>query len=179
MKKNKKLIIGLGNEGDEYESTRHNAGFMLIDYLLDQFDSSNKIKLKNSSAFKISDNLLLAKTKTFMSGSGGAIREAVKWFDVGIEEELILAHDDLDIPLGKFKLQQGKSPVGHNGVLSVEKALGTTRFQRLRIGIENRSRKNISGSKYVMSKFSEEELISLKETFEQIRKRLVTLGLLG
>ncbi|MFC1780150.1 aminoacyl-tRNA hydrolase [Patescibacteria group bacterium] len=166
---NRIVVIGLGNPGDEFITTRHNAGFMYIDYLLNKFKDKNvKVKkLKNSVVYEVEKNILLVKPQTFMNESGLAVKEVVKWYDVNVEEELILAHDDLDIPLGKFKLQFAKSPKDHNGILSVENHLGTTHFKRLRIGVENRGTKSISGEKYVLKKFSDEELVEIKKCFAE------------
>lgn len=166
---NKIVVIGLGNPGEEFTSTRHNTGLMYIDYLLEKLKEKDikEKKLKNSIVYEVGENMILVKPQTFMNESGLAVKEVVKWFDVNIEEEFILVHDDLDIPLGKSKLQFAKSPKDHNGVLSVENHLGTTHFKRLRIGIENRGVKCISGEKYVLKNFSEEELIDLKDSFSK------------
>jgi PTH1 family peptidyl-tRNA hydrolase len=164
---NRKIIVGLGNPSEEFINTRHNTGFMYIDYLLETLKSKDikEKKLKNSIVYEVGEDLVLVKPQTFMNESGLAVKEVVKWFDVNVEEELILVHDDLDIPLGKSKLQFAKSPKEHNGVISVENHLGTTHFKRLRIGVENRGRKSISGEKYVLRKFKKDELIIIGEMF--------------
>lgn len=164
------LIVGLGNPGDEYELTRHNAGFMFIDYLVsrDLKIGSTEKKFKQSFIYAFDENTLLLKPQTFMNNSGQAIKEAVKWFDISIEKGLVIVHDDLDIPLGKYKYHFARSPKDHNGVKSVEDHLGTKQFYRLRIGIENRKNKQIPGEKYVLEKFKKEELDTLVEVFKEI-----------
>ncbi|MBU0975451.1 MAG: aminoacyl-tRNA hydrolase [Patescibacteria group bacterium] len=167
----RKIIIGLGNPSSEYKYTRHNAGLLLISYLLDESVSFNESKLQNSTVYKYRSGLVLAKLKTFMNDSGLAIKEIVKWYDADIENDLIIAHDDLDIPLGMCKYQFGKSPREHNGVLSAEQHLGTTHFFRIRIGIENRINRKIPGKKYVLDKFTEDELVTLREVFSEILEK--------
>lgn len=166
----RKIIIGLGNPGKDYEKTRHNAGFMFVDYLLDKLKDKEILpkKLKDSLIIRTRDDLVLVKPQTFMNDSGLAVKDVVKWLDVDIEKELILVHDDLDIPLGKYKLQFVKSPKDHKGVKSVEDHLGTVEFYRLRIGVDNRGDKKMDGDKYVLQRFGEEELIEIVNVFELV-----------
>lgn len=166
----RRVIIGLGNPTEEYKGTRHNTGFMYIGYLLDKYKDQGikEKKLKNSIVYEVGEDLILVKPETFMNNSGSAVKEVVKWLNVDSENELILAHDDLDIPLGKFKFQFEKSPKDHNGVRSVEDHLGTTRFYRLRIGVDNRQGKQIEGERYVLERFSEEESVQVREVFDTI-----------
>lgn len=169
--KQRKVIVGLGNPGDEYKDTRHNTGFMYLNYLLEEDlkeDGFQGKKLKHAVVYTVEDDLILVKPQTFMNDSGLAVKEVVKWLDVDIEKELILVHDDLDIPLGKYKFQFAKSPRDHKGVKSVEDHLGTTHFYRLRIGVDNRGGRPINGEKYVLEKFSEEELVKVQGVFEKI-----------
>jgi PTH1 family peptidyl-tRNA hydrolase len=98
--------------------------------------------------------IVLQKTKTNMNNAGVPIR---KVYDKEKADELVLFHDDLDIKLGEYKIQKGKSPKCHNGVKSVEKELGFTDFWRVRIGIENRENKEIPGEEYVLQRFTKEE----------------------
>ena len=166
----KKLIIGLGNPGEDYQMTRHNAGFMFIDYLI---SSSSKIiatekKFKDSLIYSFDKDTILLKPLTFMNESGSMVKQAVKWFDIDVERNFTLVYDDLDIPLGKFKLQFAKSPKDHKGVRSVEDHLGTNKFMRLRIGVDNRNGKDIPGEKYVLGEFKKNEKNMLAEVFESI-----------
>ena len=172
-----KLIIGLGNPGKEYENTRHNAGFMFLDLLREKFlyqETLFATEWRTESTFQSEISFIkngskivaiLQKPQTFMNNSGIAVEKIIKKFDITIPE-ITLAHDDLDIQLGEFKIQDGKSPVGHNGITSVEDALGTKEFRRVRIGIENRENKNIPGMDYVLSKFDKEEKVILEEALE-------------
>jgi peptidyl-tRNA hydrolase, PTH1 family len=169
-----KLIVGLGNPGEKYHNTRHNAGFLFLDALREKFlwqkdydiTDWNKEKLFNSelSFLKQGSRIvaILQKPLTYMNRSGDVVAKITKKFDIEeIREDLILVHDDLDLPLGKFKIQVGKAPLGHNGVRNVEERLGTTQFKRIRIGVENRGGMDIAGEDYVLLKFlkSEREIV--------------------
>lgn len=106
-----------------------------------------------------------------MNRSGIAVRAVINKFDI---DGFVLAHDDLDIPLGKYKIQKEKSPKGHNGVISVESNLGTSDFLRVRIGIENRGERKIPGEDYVLQKYTEEELDTLKVAIEESIQELLS-----
>jgi len=175
-----KLIVGLGNPGKEYSSSRHNAGFMFLEALKDKFLYQKDIY---ATEWRVEDTFqseisfvkrsstivaVLVKPMTYMNNSGEAVSKIAKKLDIGnISDDMILIHDDLDISLGEFKIQIGKSPNGHNGVKSVEDRLGTNNFKRVRIGIENRQEKNIKGEDYVLMKFSKEEKIILDEAIDK------------
>jgi len=172
-----KLVIGLGNPGKTYEDTRHNAGFIFLDALREKFLYQNTIfatdwrqedTFQSEIAFVKNGSKILAilqKPQTFMNNSGIAVEKIIKKFDIDIED-ITLVHDDLDIKLGEFKIQHGKSPVGHNGVTSVESALKTKEFKRVRLGVENRENTNIPGMDYVLKKFTKKEREIFDETVE-------------
>ncbi len=150
-----KILLGLGNPGPEYVGTRHNAGMMLVERLAEKLSSDyGWRKSKGVLYYESGDWLLLKTGGIFMNESGRMIREAMDM--KGREHEWWVAHDDLDIKLGEYKIQKGKGPKEHNGVISVEQALGTTDFWRVRLGIENR-RGAISGEEYVLQRFAGEE----------------------
>lgn len=175
-----KLIVGLGNPGKEYSNSRHNAGFMFLETLKDKFLYQKDIY---ATEWRIEDTFkgeisfvkrgstivaVLLKPLTFMNNSGDAVSKIIKKMEIGnISEDMILVHDDLDIALGEFKIQSGKSPNGHNGVKSVEDRVGTNNFKRVRIGIDNRNEKNIKGEDYVLMKFAKEEKIILEESIQK------------
>ena len=178
------LITGLGNTGGEYEKTPHNAGFLFLDCLRETFlkipslqisNWENEERLFKSQICKIKKDgelvCMLQKPLTYMNRSGIAVRAVINKFDI---DGFVLAHDDLDIPLGKYKIQKEKSPKGHNGVISVESNLGTSDFLRVRIGIENRGERKIPGEDYVLQKYSDEELDTLKVTIEESIQELLS-----
>lgn len=134
-----KLIVGLGNPGQEYDHTRHNLGFVFVDKLRDEL-SFPEFKLEKKFAAEISEGaahekkLLLVKPQTFMNLSGEAIQKIMAFYKLS-PADLLIIHDDIDIPVGKYKIATDSSSAGHNGVQNIIDQLGTQTFQRLRIGI--------------------------------------------
>jgi PTH1 family peptidyl-tRNA hydrolase len=160
------LITGIGNKDVKYHNTRHNAGYDAVEYMRQalRFEGFIAHDILKRDRLLLSDVatvrwgqekvVLLQKTQTAMNRSGEAVKRVFDAYDI---EEFILFHDDLDIQLGEYKIQKGKSPKGHNGVKSVEEAIGNTDFWRVRIGIDNRDGKDIPGEDYVLKRFSKEE----------------------
>ena len=159
------LIVGLGNPGEKYQYNRHNAGFLYLDFLFAYFTSEGiTMEWENSKKFKASvcsftyngKKLTLLKPQTFMNDSGVSVGSYMAWSRIK-PSEILLVHDDLDIPLGMYKYNTQKSPKIHNGILSVEKHVKTKEFTRLRIGVDNRQGIKENGIAYVLSDFSQEE----------------------
>jgi PTH1 family peptidyl-tRNA hydrolase len=178
-----KLITGLGNPGDKYEGTRHNVGFLFLDTLREKFLYQKEISTtdwKKEKMFSSEISLLkegnkvlamLQKPLTYMNRSGEAVAKIVSKHEItDLSSNFILIHDDLDIPLGKFKIQTGKSPFGHNGVKSVEERLGFVDFKRVRIGVDARIDKNIPGEDYVLGKFTKTEKELVEEVIQEAIK---------
>lgn len=161
------LIVGLGNPGKKYESTRHNLGFDVLDILAGNVGWENKY----DSQFLKLQNVALAKPDLFMNRSGEAVKEIVKFYP---DAELIVVHDDLDFPLGTLKIQKNSSGAGHNGVQSIIDQLGTKDFIRVRIGIDSPARGQIPGDAFVLQKFTKEELPLVAQTME-IAKQSIDL----
>ncbi len=181
-----KLITGLGNPGKKYKNSRHNVGFMCVDAIREKFlyqrdicvTEWKKDKIFNSelSYLKTGSKVLaiFQKPLTYMNNSGEAVQKLVKKYEIEpLSENFILIHDDLDIELGKFKMQVGKRPVGHNGVNNVISQLKTDQFMSIRVGIEDRKSKEIKGEDYVLMKFTEDELLVLNEVIEDISKSVL------
>lgn len=165
-----KLLIGLGNPGNEYTRTRHNAGFLFLDAISEGSFDANKYVL--SEVLKMTDGTVLAKPSTFMNDSGKAVKALMDYFHTTITDVVII-HDDLDVRLGEYKVQSGKGPKDHNGILSIEETLGTKDFLRVRVGVDNRDPLNrIPGEHYVLQEFTKEEIEALSPVFESIRKEL-------
>lgn len=154
------IFIGLGNPGTKYQNNRHNVGQMLIDYLAKNLKSQN-------------ENIKFFKTDCFMNQSGKAVKKIIENCKLKIEN-LIIFHDDLDIPLGKFKIQKGVGPKLHNGIKSIEQELKTKDFWRVRIGVDNRKPENhISGEIYVLQDFlPEEKELLTNEVFPAIKEKI-------
>ncbi len=159
------LVIGLGNPGPEYSKTRHNAGFMLVDSMAG-VKRPKKICRGEfySSAGKLSG---FFKPMTYMNLSGKAVKCLVERMSIPLTE-LVVCHDDMDIPLGEIKVKFGGGAGGHKGILSVSSELGSSDFARIRIGIS----KPASGdpADYVLEPFSEEE----KDIFDKGLKQAVS-----
>jgi peptidyl-tRNA hydrolase, PTH1 family len=163
-----KLIIGIGNPGKKYESTRHNAGFMAIDELVRQMvdDKWLVVKKFNSLIINHQSSIIFSKPQTFMNESGNAVVKILTHFKIKTPD-LWVIHDDLDLKLGTYKLQFGKGPKVHGGILSIEERLGTGNFWRVRIGVENRDfETRISGEDYVLQKFESGELEIIGSTLK-------------
>ena len=176
------IIIGLGNPGKKYQNNRHNVGHMFIDYL-----TQNQVRLgknhgrrgQNSpllpikSGFAGQAKLKTFKTNCFMNESGKEVAKIIKNLKLKIKN-LIVVHDDLDIPLGKFRIDFGRGPRLHNGLKSIEQTLKTKDFWRIRIGVDNRQKTGwVDGEAYVLQDFlPEEREILEKEVFGKIVKKL-------
>jgi len=166
-----KLIVGLGNPGEEYKKTRHNAGFMFVDKLAGK-ESFSFDKKREAEVLGVK-NLILIKPQTLMNDSGRAVRKIMDFYKLGTPD-VVVVHDDLDIAFGEYKIQKEKGPKIHNGVRSVEQCLGRTDFLRVRIGIDNRQPglHYGTGADYVLSSLSKEEIKELDALFEEIIKEL-------
>lgn len=153
-----KLIVGLGNPGKEYENTRHNIGFMVVDKLLNKYNSlSMKSKFGGLYAEININNekIIVLKPQKYINLSGEVVRDFVNFYKIDINDILII-NDDLDLPVGKFKLKSSGSSGGHNGLKNIELHLGTDNYKRLKIGISNN--KNLDTKDYVLGKISQSDL---------------------
>ena len=147
-----RIIIGLGNPGTEYEKTRHNIGFMVIDKLAKDLNVELSEK-KFDGVFYKDNDLILAKPLTYMNNSGNFLQNLIKYFDLNIED-LIVIQDDLDLAIGRATIKQKGSSGGHNGLKDIIQKLGTEKINRLKIGI-GRSDNVVN---YVLSKFTSNDL---------------------
>lgn len=168
------LIVGLGNPGDEYHDTRHNAGALFLDYLAKSFFSSSAFSFdKRFNSLILGSNedqekVFLAKPQSFMNLSGQAVQKITNYYHIELTH-LLVVHDDLDIPLGKFRIDMGTGPLLHNGITSIEKILKSNMFYRVRIGIDNRTKEDpVDGERYVLERFFKKERLVLEETFPRI-----------
>ena len=163
-----KLVVGLGNKGKEYENTRHNMGFMLVDRYLQYKNITDKFKEKFNAMYIETtinnEKVIFIKPMTYMNNSGIAVRSFVDFYKLNSEDILVIS-DDLDLDLGKFRLRRNGSSGGHNGLKSIISHLGTDNFKRLRIGISNDKDDVIN---YVLSKFSKKELNEIDTMFDTL-----------
>ena len=151
-----KLIVGLGNPGKEYENTRHNIGFMSVDKIIHEKNLTEKEKF-NGKYYEYNINnekIIILKPQNYINLSGQVINKFVNYFKIDINDILII-HDDLDLPVGKIKLRMSGGSGGHNGLKDIENCLKTKNYKRVKVGISNN--KNIDTKDYVLGKFSNED----------------------
>ena len=154
-----KLIVGLGNIGDKYCFTRHNAGFMVLDkWALDNNISFKEEKKLKCFIAKMENNLLIKPT-TFMNLSGEAVRAVMDYYKIDVKDILIV-YDDIVLDLGRIRFRANGSDGGHNGIKSIIKHIGTKEFDRLKIGIGPQP--NIPSENYVLQNFPKEQHDELK-----------------
>lgn len=175
-----RLIVGLGNPGEKYAKTRHNAGWLALDAFR---PAARWQEEKRFSALICKENeTVFAKPLTFMNDSGRSVQKILSYYqllpkslgivrkkDADLKDVLLVIHDDLDIPFGQFKLSAGSGSAGHRGVESIISHLKTKNFLRLRLGIGNEKlRQIIPADKFVLQPFDREEQAALPEIFRQI-----------
>ncbi len=173
---NIRLIVGLGNIGDDYKITRHNAGFMFVDQLIaawhPQLNWTSHKELQADLAIHKHAELMfiLAKPTTMMNLSGHAVTKIMNYYKLE-PSQVVIAHDDLDLNLGESKLQFGRGPKGHNGITSVEQFLSTKDFWRVRLGVdarEVRGNKGIPGETYALERFKAQELETITSVIDGV-----------
>lgn len=168
------IIAGLGNPGDQYTSTRHNVGFLLVDEMADRWGarvSSEKWQACYGSHVVEERKTHLLKPLTFMNRSGRAVAPFVRFYKVR-PDQLLVIHDDLDMAPGRIKLVKGGGAGGHKGIKSIAEILGTRDFYRLKIGIGRPGQGDVHAEfpvdKYVLSNFSEEQYDLLQSRYNAI-----------
>lgn len=164
-----KLIVGLGNPGSEYTNTRHNIGFNFIDYYLKYKNIEDNWSKKFDGLYVqtnvFGQKVLFLKPQTYMNLSGNSVRKIVDYFNINIDDILIVS-DDLDLSTGNFKLRPNGSSGGHNGLKSIESSLGTNEYKRLKIGISNN--KNLDTKDYVLGNVSKEDKKILENLYNDL-----------
>jgi PTH1 family peptidyl-tRNA hydrolase len=174
-----KLIVGLGNPEKRYEKTRHNVGFLFVDYLakslnLEIWEENKRGNFLSTSASIGDENFVLMKPLTYMNDSGFSVSHFKR--KNGLKgENIFVVHDDLDLKIGEYKIQQGVGPKVHNGVNSIEDKIGDKDFWRIRIGVDNRESANrIPGEDYVLQNFTPDEIEIVNKVIEEICKKFPT-----
>jgi PTH1 family peptidyl-tRNA hydrolase len=164
-----KIIAGLGNPGSEYAATKHNVGFMLVDALADKLGIDNwqdKFDAKVAQGFLGTEKILLVKPLTYMNESGRAIGPLMNFYKLE-PEDLIVVHDDMDIPAGTVRIRKKGSAGGHNGIKSVLAHLGDEHFARVRIGI-GRPLPGWTVVNHVLAPFTDEDKPKIKEAINYL-----------
>lgn len=176
------IIVGLGNPGEEYENTRHNAGRMALQSLTDEefsFDKKTNALVSETKVGK--EKAKLVAPETFMNNSGKSVAYLVK--SVKAAEKLVVIYDDFNLPLGKIRISYNRSSGGHNGVESIINAVKTEAFVRIRIGVAPETAKGTAKvphgeekiEKFILGKFKEDEVKELKKIFKKMPEILETL----
>lgn len=162
-----KLIVGLGNPGSKYENTRHNVGFMFLDYMAERHSFTFNTK-KNYQLGECSINgekVLLLKPQTFMNSSGEALAAVIKFYKLD-NSDIILIYDDLDMEFGKLRVRDNSSSGGHNGIKNIINHIHSQEFMRIKVGIKNDYKRDVKS--FVLGKFSTGEISYLNTLFYQI-----------
>ena len=184
-----KIIVGLGNPGEKYNNTRHNAGFMAIDAMTTVETGHCPVSKiwqfnKKFNALLIKDgNTLYLKPQTFMNNSGTSVRAALDYYKIlpkklglitqkksDLSEILTVIHDDIDIEFGKIKESVDSRSAGHKGIESIIQHLKTKNFHRIRIGVKGDKPEQMATADYVLARFSKEELTRMDKIIKQIKK---------
>ena len=169
------LIIGLGNPGREYRDNRHNAGFMLVDWLIVRLNARG-MKLQSKAivtdAVYNDHKLILAKPQTYMNLSGQSVQGLVHFYKLPLTNVLI-AHDDLDLPFGTIRMRPGGGPGGQKGLASTIEQLGTEDIPRLRMGI-GRPPGRMDAADYVLQNFSKAEMKELSSILDRAADSVLT-----
>jgi PTH1 family peptidyl-tRNA hydrolase len=186
-----KLIVGLGNPGEKYTGTRHNLGFEVLDTLLKKYkpvnDSQWETDKKSKSLVKKikikTHEVILSKPQTYMNNSGLTVGSLTTYYKIK-PQDVVVIHDELDLPLGKIQIKFGGGTAGHNGLESIIKSIGTDKFLRIRMGIGKpvkvdgskfESRLHNSGAEHVLEKFSQSEEHEAKNMVKHVQKNLELL----
>lgn len=169
------VVVGLGNPGSQYSQTRHNIGFVALDFLGTRFNATFRGKfLSELGQAEISAaKCILVKPQTYMNLSGRAVREVLAWHKLG-PENLIVIYDDMDLQLGKIRLRPKGGAGGHNGIKSLIAELGTDNFARIKIGI-GRPPENWDPANYVLSNFGSEEKEAVAGVLSKVEKSVETI----
>ena len=168
-----KMIVGLGNIGTRYDETRHNTGFMVVDQLArdDHLGAFTHLKQEAVAVSGVinGEKVMLVKPTTFMNDSGRAVGPLVDYYDIDLDD-LVIVNDDLDMQVGKVRLKTHGDSGGHNGLKSIISALGTKNFNRVKVGIDHPQHGTVVS--HVLGKFSKEERPKFDQAVEQAEHAL-------
>ena len=183
-KKAEKFIIGLGNPEKKYENTRHNIGFLLIEEILSKHNVKITLKSKLKSFYSEFNfdgtKYKLFMPNTYMNNSGEAIKAIIDWYDIEIEQLLIIV-DDIDIPLGKIRFRKRGGSGGHNGLKSIINSINSENFKRIRVGIGSppviKEERKLNTVSHVLGKISKNEKDILKKVFKKVIESIEKLNI--
>ena len=174
-----KLVVGLGNPGDEYKNTRHNAGFFVLDKIIEQwqdaeFRFNNKFKSDICQIVLKKEKVILAKPQNYMNKSGSPLLAIINFYKIS-PDDLMVIYDDKDMEFGKVRFRNQGSFGGHNGIKDIIRVLGNDLFKRIKIGVGNVTDKNFTdAAKFVLSQFKRDELVILEqEIFPKVYEKII------
>ena len=171
------LIAGLGNPGKEYTLTRHNVGFMAIEFLLkscSQPPVKTEFKSSTSKFMWEGEEVMTLRPLSFMNRSGEAVQAALSFYKIPLEN-LIVIHDDIDQPFGGFKVQKNRGHGGHNGIRDISEKLATADYYRIKLGVGRPPHPKMNVADYVLQSFAPEELTALPAILEKAVDAVETL----
>ena len=171
------IIVGLGNPTKEYEGTRHNVGFDVIDLLADKYNISvtdRKCRAFCGKGIIAGQKVLLVKPQTYMNLSGESVRGMVDFYKIDIETELLVIFDDVSLPVGQLRIRKKGSAGGHNGIKNIIAHLGTNEFQRIKVGVGEKP-KEYDLADYVLGHFSKEDQKLMDEAFKEAGAAVVEI----
>ena len=167
------LFVGLGNIGSKYQNSRHNTGFIFIDYLVKKYGFlkiNNKLKSVLYKGNILKNNILLSQPQTMMNLSGESVKLVKNFYKIK-QDNIFVFHDEIDLDIGRIKFKFGGGSAGHNGIKNIDKNIGN-QYYRIRIGINNN--KNYSEvNKFVLSDFNRHEKILLHDRINIINKNIM------
>jgi len=172
-----KLLVGLGNPGKAYETTRHNVGWLVLDELAAEYMAAweNKKRWKAQVApIQIhGERIVMIKPQTFMNKSGEAVQAARGFFRKAAVDSIWVVHDDVDLPLGEIRIKQGGGSAGHRGIDSIAQMVGSKDFWRVRIGIGRPDNPKVPLEDHVLKKFSSNEMKQLETIIDEARVKII------
>ena len=180
-----KIIVGLGNPGEKYNNTRHNAGFMTLDAIAESQNLSWDENKKFKAQIIKDGGTIYVKPLTFMNNSGEAVSAVMSYYDLlpkklgilkkkdaDLSEVLTVVHDDVDIELGKLKQGSGSGSAGHRGINSIIKHLKTKNFNRIRVGIKSDLKEKMGTEKFVLGRFGKDEMTIVENIVKKIKNQI-------
>ena len=177
-KSGQKLIVaGLGNPGAGYQNTRHNMGFAIVDTLCKKLGIELKSTKFNAlyAKFRMEDKIIiLLKPQTFMNNSGIAVSQFAKYYNI-LPQNIIVIHDDITLPLGRFKIKQGGSAGGHNGITSIIDFLDSQEFVRLKYGVGAKPLKEMNLADWVLQRFNKDELKTAENSLPDATEAIIDI----
>lgn len=175
-----KIVVGLGNPGIQYQWARHNVGFQVVDRLAETYHlniSHRRFGSLYGTGWIDSEKVIITKPTTFMNRSGEAVQKVIRFFNIGTED-LIVIHDDLDLPFGNLRFKRRGGDGGHQGVRSIIESIGGNVFPRLKVGI-GRPPRGVEAAQYVLNEFDKIERSQLGKVLSEAVEALSLLLLKG